>query len=126
GCQVRIDDAQPSMDTAHRIGQLICGRVFDHEAARAGVEGALEITGTSESGHHQNACARRCSPNLLGGVDPVETWHLDIHQNDVHVIVRGGLGYLVASLDFSHHLEVGLEVQQRDECAAHHVLTVGE
>jgi hypothetical protein len=124
--QGRVDDAQALVDAADGVGQLGRRGVLDHEAVRARLERPAQEAGPAERGDDQHPRRRRHPANLGGGADAVEPRHLDVEQGDVGAVLQDRRYDGVPGRHLGHHLQVGLEAQQRGQGTADEGLVVGQ
>jgi hypothetical protein len=59
------------------------------------------------------------------GVESLEARHLDVEHRDVWPCLAGAFEHPVAAVNVGDDLDVGLEVDQRDQGIADDVLVVG-
>ena len=69
-------------DAAYRGDQGRAGRVFEQEAARAGLEGGEDVVVGVEGGEDQHLGAAGLG-HLSGGLDAVHGGHPDVHEGYV-------------------------------------------
>src|SRR5579862_292963 len=111
---------------ADGAGQLLTGGVLEQEAAGSGFHGVVDVLVKVEGGQHEDLGPAAGLGELGGGLDPVESGHADVHQDDVRV-QSARLGQCLASVPgLARHAEIWFGFQQHPQALADQVLVVGD
>ena len=126
GGQRGVDHPQPGVHPAHRVGELAGRGVLDDEPAGPGLHRAAQVAGPAERRHDQHPARRAARPaaRRWRRCRPARASRRRAGRR--RPVRRGRGDHLVAAAHLGHHLEVGLEVEQRGQRAAHERLVVGE
>jgi hypothetical protein len=111
-----------------RTASISCsgGVVFEHESARAGAECFVDVFVESEGGEDQDPRGVVGGNDPAGGLEPVELWHADVHQDHGRVKPRR-LGHRFQSVAcFGDDFHVLFAGEQHSEAGADHGLVVGD
>ena len=76
-------------------------------------------------GEHDDLGGGMVGPDAPGGLDPIESGHAQVHQDDIGRRRRYQGDGFVAVAGGADHLDAGLGLQQGDEPFADHGLVVG-
>ena len=126
GGQCRVDDAQPGMDPAHRLGQLGGRGVLDDEAVGPGLNGAPQESGTPEGRDDEDSRGRQPLQETRGRAQPVGAGHVNVHEDDVGPVLECDGQNVVPVPDLGDDLDVGLQGKQCGQRPAHHGLVIGQ
>ncbi|GLW97689.1 hypothetical protein Misp02_17760 [Microtetraspora sp. NBRC 16547] len=77
-------------------------------------------------GEHQRAAVGQLRAQLGRGAEAVQAGHVDVEHGDVRPVPERGGQHGVARADGVHHRQIALQLQQRDERSAYHVLIFGQ
>ena len=126
GGQRRVDNSQPGMDPAHRLGQLGGRGILDDEAVRPGLNGAPQESGTPEGRHDEDPRGRQPLQETRGRAQPVGAGHVNVHEDDVGPVLERDEQNIVPVPDLGDDLDVGLQGEQCGQRPAHHGLVIGQ
>src|SRR5262249_45020263 len=115
-----------SADRADGAGQLLAGSVLEQEAAGSGFHSVVDVLVEVEGGQHEDLGPAAALGELGGCLDPVESGHADVHQDDV-----GGQGAclcqcLAAVARLAGDAQIWLGFQQHPQALPDQVLVVGD
>ena len=85
---IAVEGARLSGDGADRLDQLFGGVVLEHESAGAGAECFVDVFVESEGGEDSDPRGVVGGKDPAGGLEPVEFWHADVHQDHGTVKLR--------------------------------------
>ena len=85
----RAEDHLARADRLDGPDDLAAAGSLEQVAARPGAHGREDGVLVLHHREHQHADVRRRPHDLLGGLDPVEPRHLEVHEDDVRLEVQG-------------------------------------
>src|SRR6185295_14965733 len=106
GGEFRIDRASAAVHAAYGIGQTVRRRVLQQVAAGPRVERAAQVAGPREGGEDDHARGAALSLQLAGQLEPGETRHLDVGDDDVGPRAESGSKRFRAGSLLADDLEV--------------------
>jgi hypothetical protein len=113
-------------DGAHRTDELLSRVVLEHEAARAGPQGLVDVLVEAEGSQDQDAGDVVGCQDAPGRLEAVDLGHPDVHQHYRRVEPLGHGDSLTTVARFRHHLDVLLAGEQHPKARSDHRLVVGD
>ncbi len=116
----------PSVRAPDRVGEPDHGLGLVQVAARAGLDrpGERDLVGLSRQDDHRGAGG--LVVDATGRLDAVDARHLQVHQHDVGVFLRGGVDRGLTVGDDLDHAEVLFLVEGHLERFAERTMIVGD
>ncbi len=111
---------------AHRVEEVVGERVLEQEAARPGLERAVDVLVEVEGGEDQDPGVDLALGDRPGRLEAVHLGHADVHQDDVGSLAHDEVDGLDAVGRLTDDLDVVGGAQQHGEPAAHERLVVGD
>ncbi len=110
----------------HAAHQFCSRRVLQEEAARARLQGGVDVLVEIERCQNQHTNRRVGGNDLAGRLDAVHPGHTHIHQHDIGFQRRGLRDRRLAGAGLADNLDVVLRIEQHGEARAHQLLVVHE
>ena len=109
-------------------GELFGWDVFEEEAAGAGAECFVDVFVEVEGGEHEygDGLFARLSEDSAGGVDPVESGHADVHEDNMGGALAGESDCVVSVLSLANDHDVGFVFQDCSEPCPYKCLVIGD
>jgi len=124
--QLRIDYPAPGSDAADSGGKLFWRGVLEHVARHVGGQRASQRPRSPQIGQDEDPAFRHDVVEFRGRGKPVQTRQVDIDDRDVRFVGERTRDDVLSALDRRDHLEVGLELDESDQCAAYHRDVLGK
>src|SRR5699024_10806146 len=109
------------------LSQLLDSRIFDHESASSGCDGALQISATTKRRqNHYSDIVIIGQGVLVGWGRAVDGGDLDIHNGDITGVIEDRLDHTGTIGQLGHDVQIIFQVQQRGQPGADQVLVIGQ
>jgi len=101
--------------------------VLEQEPTRSSLQGLVDVLVHVEGCEHHDARLARCvGRDPPSGRNPVGSGHPHVHEHNIRPERRHLGQSLVAVRGFTHHVEVGLDLENHSEAGPHQRLVVDD
>ena len=108
-----LKNALPSLNSFHRVDQIVLGGVFQQICARTGLQGLQDIALVGMHAQKHDRRMRQFRRNLPRCLDAVQSRHRDIHHHNIGSMLLGKRDRLAAISGIRDHLKIRLAFEQQ-------------
>ena len=122
----RAEETVPRMHLPDRPGEDLRRGLLDEVAGHAHGESPADVGVVAVRREDDYFCLGQRGQNLLGGAQPVEQRHRDIHHHHGRAELLGQRHRLAAIVRLAHDHDHGIELQQAAKALAHDLVVIGQ